>query len=172
LQPIEFDDAGIVRFRTNPLVRYLLDAGPFDMNHLARLPNISSAAHAQFAQLTGYSVSGYGELSYATRVGEADAIAEQLIAKREALEPSEPANEGPEPPKGYRWLKRNEKVPIVACWYDESPHATQGMSMLVTRERHVYRVAHNVLIEAHRERNDDWPSGGHGLCGIIEPTVE
>lgn len=64
-QPLVVDDHGVVRFRENPVVRYLLDAGPFDMNTLAVLPGISDEDRQIFAQLIGYSVSGYGDLSYA-----------------------------------------------------------------------------------------------------------
>jgi len=62
-QPIKTDTHGVRRFKENKIVRYLLDAGPFDMNHLAILP-FSKDDHAQFAQLIGYSVCGFGDLSY------------------------------------------------------------------------------------------------------------
>ena len=63
-QPIYRDDAGTLRFQENPIVQYILRAGPFDMNAIALLPCIPPWARAQFAQLIGYSLSGYGELSY------------------------------------------------------------------------------------------------------------
>ena len=63
LQPIEIDDNGTARFKQNAIVRFLLDAGPFDMNALAHMP-FDAADREQFAQLIGYSVSGYGDLSY------------------------------------------------------------------------------------------------------------
>ena len=65
-QPIELDRHGVARFKKNSIVEYLLDKGPFDMNDLALLPPrvASDEAHRQFAQLIGYSVSGYGDLSY------------------------------------------------------------------------------------------------------------
>jgi hypothetical protein len=66
IQKLAEDDQGTIRFVENPIVRYLLDAGPFDMNHLAVIFN--NEAHRedaeQFAQLIGYSLSGFGELSY------------------------------------------------------------------------------------------------------------
>jgi len=35
-QPLEKDSHnGVLRFKENKIVRYLLDEGPFDMNHLA-----------------------------------------------------------------------------------------------------------------------------------------
>ena len=64
MQPVGADSEGVVRFKPNAIVRYLLDTGPLDMNALAVLPNISDEDHAQFAQLIGYSVAGLGELSY------------------------------------------------------------------------------------------------------------
>ncbi len=64
MQPVYLDESGVARFKSNAIVRYLLDAGPFDMNSIAHLPNISNEDREQFAQLIGYSVSGYSELSY------------------------------------------------------------------------------------------------------------
>lgn len=62
-QPLMWDKHDVIRFRANPIVRYLLDAGPFDMNDLGLMP-FDNDAREQFAQLIGYSVSGFGELSY------------------------------------------------------------------------------------------------------------
>lgn len=76
---------GVARFKANALVRYLLDNGGLDLNDLAKLPNIPDEDHAQLAQLIGYSVSGYGDLSYAVDVEAADAkVRELLKAKRKA----------------------------------------------------------------------------------------
>jgi hypothetical protein len=63
IQPIKEDDNGTLRFKGNAIVKYLLDAGPFDMNTLALIP-FSQKDREQFAQLIGYSVSGFNELSY------------------------------------------------------------------------------------------------------------
>ena len=65
MQPLEKDAGGVVRFKMNPIIRFLLDAGPFDMNSLAMMP-WSDEDREQLAQLIGYSVSGFGELSYAS----------------------------------------------------------------------------------------------------------
>ncbi len=62
-QPIVSGSHGVVRFRQNAIVRHLLDNGPFDLNDLAQLP-FSDDDRAQFAQLIGYSVAGWCELSY------------------------------------------------------------------------------------------------------------
>ena len=64
LQPIEDDGNDVVRFKPNAIVRYLLDNGGIDMNQIALLPGVSREDHVQFAQLIGYSVSGFSELSY------------------------------------------------------------------------------------------------------------
>ena len=79
LQPIEIDKNGTARFRSNKIVQLLLDDGKYDMGRLALLP-FSDSDRAQFAQLIGYSVCGFGELNYADKdqVGHADAIAESL----------------------------------------------------------------------------------------------
>ena len=80
MQPVELDDGGVARFKGNAIVRFLLDAGPFDMNQLARMP-WSDEDREQLAQLIGYSVCGFGELDYASdRVYDAaQAVAEELV---------------------------------------------------------------------------------------------
>jgi hypothetical protein len=63
-QPLEKDERGVLRFKPNRIVQHLLDTHPTcDMNMLARL-DFSDEDRRQFAQLIGYSLSGYGELSY------------------------------------------------------------------------------------------------------------
>ncbi len=63
-QPLIVDEHGVLRFKANAIVQYLLDAGPFDMNHLAKIRFFTDEDRVQFAQLIGYSRSGFGELSY------------------------------------------------------------------------------------------------------------
>lgn len=62
-QPLYTDADGIVRFKPNKIVRFLLDAGPFDLNQLAAM-EFDDEDHAQLAQLIGYSQCGFGDLSY------------------------------------------------------------------------------------------------------------
>lgn len=62
-QPIYKDENGTIRFRENPIVRFLLDAGPFDLNKLG-LMDFTDKDREHFAQLIGYSIGGFGELSY------------------------------------------------------------------------------------------------------------
>jgi len=63
IQPIEKDKSGTPRFKRNKLVEHLLDYGGLDMNDLARR-DFPAEDRQQFAQLIGYSLGGYGELSY------------------------------------------------------------------------------------------------------------
>ncbi len=63
IQPLLHDERGVLRFKENAIVRYLLDAGGIDMNKLAILP-FKREDREQFAQLIGYSVSGFSDLSY------------------------------------------------------------------------------------------------------------
>ena len=51
------------RFLPNKIVEYLLDNGGIDVNELA-VQGFSDEDHQQFAQLIGYSLSGYSGLSY------------------------------------------------------------------------------------------------------------
>ena len=63
IQPLEPDAKGVIRFKANAIVRHLLDTHPScNMNELARM-EFSDDDRQQFAQLIGYSLSGYGELS-------------------------------------------------------------------------------------------------------------
>jgi hypothetical protein len=63
IQPLERDADGVLRFKQNEIVKYLLENGGFDLNDLARLP-FSDEDRQQLAQLIGYSLDGYGDLSY------------------------------------------------------------------------------------------------------------
>lgn len=83
MQPIERDGHGVIRFRRNAIVRYLIDFGQSHkcgLNELARMP-FSDDDWTQLAQLMGYSVSGAGDLSYfnADILTAADAIADKLL---------------------------------------------------------------------------------------------
>lgn len=75
IQPLITDAQGVLRFKANAIVQHLLDNGGIDMNRLAGLP-FSEEDRQQFAQLIGYSLSGYGELSYVT--GEAYGAADSM----------------------------------------------------------------------------------------------
>ena len=81
-QPVGVDDSGIVRFKRNAIVDFLIrDARPgFDMNTIIRkvfAGEFSREDMVQFYQLIGYSVEGFGDLSLVPD-------AEYEAAKREA----------------------------------------------------------------------------------------
>jgi hypothetical protein len=69
IQPIVVDQDGVPRFQGNAIVQYLL---AFARNHgcglneLAEIPGFRPDDWQQLAQLLGYSLDGYGELSYVT----------------------------------------------------------------------------------------------------------
>ena len=87
-QPIGADADGVIRFRPNRLVQYLLDHGPFDLNDLAHLPDITNAEHMQLSQLIGYSVSGAGALSFFDHetVVEMDQLAAEAMSTQDELQ--------------------------------------------------------------------------------------
>ena len=65
IQPLVEDDEGVLRFKINRIVRDLLDfAQPrgFGLNEMAAR-DYSDEDRQQLAQLIGYSLCGYGELS-------------------------------------------------------------------------------------------------------------
>lgn len=86
MQPIVLDEHGTARFQQNAIVRYLIDLttnlGVCDMNTLG-MKQYSSEDRAQFAQLIGYSVSGFGDMSYAPKkiVKKADRKVKKLLEK-------------------------------------------------------------------------------------------
>lgn len=63
LQPIAVDEHGVIRFKANKIVCYLLDRGGITLNDLDAL-DFSVEDREQFAQLIGYSLSGFGDLGY------------------------------------------------------------------------------------------------------------
>jgi len=63
IQPLYKDENEHLRFKENVLVRYLLDFGGIDLNHLATI-RCSREDQEQFAQLIGYSLDGFSELEY------------------------------------------------------------------------------------------------------------
>ena len=82
MQPIIWVD-DVTRFQGNKIVCYLLDNGGIDMNQIGR-QQFDAEDAMQFAQLIGYSVSGFAELSYVSDevVDAADEISEKLIEDR------------------------------------------------------------------------------------------
>ena len=85
MQPIIKDDGGVLRFRKNAIVRYLLDLASkhkiADLDSLADLP-VSQDDREQFAQLIGYTITGYHELPYVS-----DESATQASVLAHAVDP-------------------------------------------------------------------------------------
>ena len=63
MQPLEKDKNGVLRFKKNAIVEFLLENGEYDLNKLAGM-RFSREDEEQFSQLIGYSLSGFSELSY------------------------------------------------------------------------------------------------------------
>jgi hypothetical protein len=88
MQPIGWDGKGVARFKQNAIVNYLLSecarlGGP-DLNSIAyqvALGHFPAEDQVQLAQLIGYSVSGFGEISFVPRdlVRRADAKVDKLL---------------------------------------------------------------------------------------------
>lgn len=85
IQPTYLDENNTLRFKQNEIVCFLLNTGEINLNMLAGM-DFSAEDREQFAQLIGYSLSGFGELSYVsdetyetakkmTRQGETEAQA-------------------------------------------------------------------------------------------------
>jgi hypothetical protein len=85
MQSVFKDEDGILRFRENAIVRYLLDLARkhkiADLNSLAELP-FCQEDREQFTQLIGYAITGYHELSYVS-----DESAAQASALAHAVDP-------------------------------------------------------------------------------------
>ncbi len=99
MQPVVITPSGVARFRPNRLVVWMLEQGAtgraFDMNTMYAAFGGNEGPHAeeleQFAQLIGYSVSGFGGLSYASKATTAaadEAVAALLATKSEGPDPS------------------------------------------------------------------------------------
>lgn len=86
-QPIGWDDHKVIRFKENKIVSWMLDMGrigqKFDLNTIVmkyRAGEFSNEDLCQLDQLIGYSVSGFGDLSYVPgeEVSTCDEIAYNL----------------------------------------------------------------------------------------------
>lgn len=64
MQPMFVDLDGRARFRANKLVQHLLNNGPFTLNKLCEVSDVPREDWEQLAMLIGYSLGGFGELSY------------------------------------------------------------------------------------------------------------
>lgn len=90
IQPLEKDKNGIIRFKENKIVRYLLDNGGIDLNKLAVI-DFSDNDREQLSQLIGYSLSGFGDLGHVS--DETFNAAENMLKDDKAIELQERYNE-------------------------------------------------------------------------------
>jgi hypothetical protein len=65
IQPLVWDD-DIIRFKSNEIVRFLLDSYAPGLNSIRIMP-FSRDDYQQLMQLIGYSVDGYSSLSCASQ---------------------------------------------------------------------------------------------------------
>lgn len=63
IQPVALDSNGVIRFKANAIIRKLVDDKLIDLNEISCW-DIPKDDRSQFAQLMGYSLSGYGSLSF------------------------------------------------------------------------------------------------------------
>lgn len=82
IQPLSNED-GVLRFKKNSIVVFLLNNGGFDLHKLAMM-DFSKEDREQFVQLIGYSLSGFGELSYVS--DETYSAAEQMAVGESELQ--------------------------------------------------------------------------------------
>lgn len=85
MQPIVWAKDGVIRFKANKIIKHLLTSRqPLDLNVIATM-GFPREDEEQLAQLMGYSVSGFGDLSYVRRttVAKADAIADEMVRDRQ-----------------------------------------------------------------------------------------
>lgn len=65
IQPIHTDEHGVIRFKANAIVRFLLDNGGYNLNQIACM-GFPQEDYEQLMQLIGYSLSGFGDLDCAS----------------------------------------------------------------------------------------------------------
>ena len=80
MQPIEKAADGVVRFKANAIVRWLIDTNRTNLNEIT-MQGFDADDMVQFWQQLGYSVSGYGDLSFIPKdvVRRADRKAERIL---------------------------------------------------------------------------------------------
>jgi len=87
MQPLILDTNGVVRFKANSLVTYLVNFASqsnMGVEYLwKQLPNIPEEDKEQFAQLIGYPVIGFGDLPFVSTEAFTKALKQRqkLLAK-------------------------------------------------------------------------------------------
>lgn len=64
MQPVVLVD-GVARFKQNGIIDWLFNTGRLDLNTIAAIGDFTDEDRMQIAQLLGYSVDGFADLSYA-----------------------------------------------------------------------------------------------------------
>ncbi len=78
-QPFVLSEQGTIRFKRNDIIDRLFERGIIDLNQIATWRDIKDEHHRQFAQLLGYSVSGYGDLSFVSSDPDALAVIDLML---------------------------------------------------------------------------------------------
>jgi hypothetical protein len=80
MQPVVLDKLGTPRFKGNAIIERLFRERRIDLNQIS-MWDVPVEDAEQFWQLLGYSVSGYGELSFIRpeTVAKADEVVEALL---------------------------------------------------------------------------------------------
>jgi hypothetical protein len=86
MQPIAHDSHGVVRFKRNGIIDDLVRRKIIDLNDID-VDAFPVEDVEQLWQLMGYSVSGYGDLSFVRpeTIAAADAIAAKVVAEGKAI---------------------------------------------------------------------------------------
>ncbi len=87
MQPVYYDKDRVLRFRRNNILYWLEKEGAIDLNTISRSSfrksaDVSFEDEMQLAQLLGYSLSGYLDLSYVTE--EHRLLVERVVAEANA----------------------------------------------------------------------------------------
>jgi len=90
IQPFVTDEHGTVRFKDNAIIRYLFSHGKIDLNQIAMM-DFTKEDRQQLAQLLGYSLDGYGDLSYVDEAAWAEACEQAVVSLTPDGPPSEQA---------------------------------------------------------------------------------
>ncbi|HBO4832914.1 TPA: hypothetical protein L4V12_004639 [Pseudomonas aeruginosa] len=177
MQPLVKDAHGVARFKANKIVNHLLDYASergCGMTELAKL-QFPEEDYMQFAQLIGYSVSGYSDLSYVSddSRGMAYAKLESLINDPSAQTQPSPAptlraaidvaNDRFEVPVA-KWgtdLVGEEERPEVVAYFDRNYPSTGDAFIWANYEGSPYEpvmtvAQHARIVGALRADRDSW----------------
>lgn len=184
IQPLEKDDTGVIRFKRNAIVEYLLDHGGIDLNEIAS-KEFPREDLEQFAQLIGYSLSGFADLSYVS--DETFAMAERSADTGETTEQARIAT-----CSACRWWRLDENDSynaIVSPWdpatYDQiDPTEEGGEAKIAEKFGHAVRRCrcHRLKFYQRPERDTATVCDGSGYkadlitgpdfgCTLFEPSA-